>query len=260
MSSHEHQISESLKYASYIQRAIFPSDALLDSLFPDHFIFHRPRDFVSGDFYFAARRNNSVVLAVGDCTGHGVPGALMSILGITLLKEIIAHGNFSTAGSVLNRMREHVMAALRQTGEDAEQKDGIDLALCIIDVQKSMLSFAGAVNPLYIVRNKQLYELRGDMMPVGIGAEEELPFTSHQFELAEGDCLYLFSDGFADQFGGQHGRKFKYQPFRDLMVKSSALPMPGQKMLIEQTFDAWKGNQQQLDDVLVFGLRYHTCS
>lgn len=260
MSSHEHQISESLKYASYIQRAIFPSDALLDSLFPDHFVFHKPRDFVSGDFYFAARKNNLFVVAVGDCTGHGVPGALMSILGITLLKEIIAHGNFSTAGSVLNRMREHIMAALQQTGEESEQKDGIDLALCIIDTKQNTLNFAGAVNPVYIVRNKQLHELRGDMMPVGIGAEEEVPFTSQQFELTEGDCLYLFSDGFADQFGGRDGRKFKYQPFRDLMVKSSALPMPGQKMLIEQTFDAWKGNQQQLDDVLVFGLRYHTCS
>jgi serine phosphatase RsbU (regulator of sigma subunit) len=258
--SQERELAESLRYASYIQKAIFPSDALMNKIMPEHFIFYQPRDVVSGDFYYVARRNEFIYTAVGDCTGHGVPGALMSILGITFLNEIIAHGSFLNAGSVLNQMREHVMEALCQTGEDTEQKDGIDLALCIIDTRRNILNFAGAFNPVYIIRDQQLHEITGDMMPVGVGAEEEKPFTSIVYELSDKDVIYLFTDGFADQFGGRLGRKFKYRQLRQMLVKLSHLPMTEQKLQIQQTFDEWKGNLQQLDDVLVFGFRYFTVS
>ena len=250
--------SESLRYASYIQQAIFPSGSLINRLVPDSFVFYQPREIVSGDFYYISRKNNLLIIGVGDCTGHGVPGALMSILGITFLNEIIVHGSFSSAGSILNQMREHVMEALRQTGGEGEQKDGIDLALCIIDPKTHILSFAGAFNPVYIVHDSQLIEIAGDMMPVGVGAEEELCFTTHLHELSNNDVIYLFTDGFADQFGGPLNRKFKYKPFRELLSGISPLPMQEQKSLVEKTFNEWKGNLQQLDDVLVFGFRYLT--
>jgi serine phosphatase RsbU (regulator of sigma subunit) len=250
--------SESLRYASYIQQAIFPSKELISRLVPESFVFYQPREVVSGDFYYVSRRNDLLIVGVGDCTGHGVPGALMSILGITFLNEIIIHGSFSSAGSILNQMREHVMEALSQTGGDGERKDGIDLALCIIDSKTNMLSFAGAFNPVYIVRDHNLVEIAGDMMPVGVGAEEELCFTTHLYELNNRDSIYLFTDGFADQFGGPSNRKYKYKPFRELLSVFSDLPMQDQRSGIEQTFNEWKGNQQQVDDVLVFGFRYLT--
>ncbi len=254
----DREITESLKYASYIQQAIFPSNALINRVLPENFILYQPREVVSGDFYYAFRKNDMLFAAVGDCTGHGVPGAFMSILGITFLNEIIAHGTFSSAGSILNQMREHVMEALCQTGNEIEQKDGIDLALCIIDTRSNMLSFAGAFNPVYIVHDQNLIEINGDMMPVGVGAEEELSFTTHLHRLGENDVIYLFTDGFADQFGGPENRKFKYRPFRELLAGISHLTMEEQKNKIQQTFNEWKGNLQQLDDVLVFGFRYKT--
>lgn len=254
----DHDNSESLRVASYIQQAIFPSESQINRLFPENFVFYQPREVVSGDFYFVSRKNNQLVVCVGDCTGHGVPGALMSILGITFLNEIIAHGAFSSAGSILNQMREHVMEALCQTGNESERKDGIDLALCVIDQKSNMLSYAGAFNPVYIIRDQNLLEIAGDMMPVGVGAEEELCFTTHLYELNPDDTIYLFTDGFVDQFGGPLNRKFKYKPFREILTQISSLPMEQQKIIIEKTFNDWKGNLQQLDDVLILGFRYHT--
>ena len=198
---HQRELAESLRYASYIQQAIFPSQSLINQLLPDHFIFYQSREMVSGDFYYTSRRNNLVFIAVGDCTGHGVPGAFMSILGITFLNEIVTHGTYTGAGSILNKLREHVMEALCQTGEESEQKDGIDMSICVLDTQNNKLSFAGAFNPVYILRNQFLHEIHGDMMPVGVGAEEERSFTTQYFDLLKGDTLYLFTDGFADQFG-----------------------------------------------------------
>ena len=252
------EISESLRYASYIQQAIFPSRNQINRILPEYFIYYQPREIVSGDFYYVSRRNDLIFVGVGDCTGHGVPGALMSILGITFLNEIIAHGSFSSAGSVLNKMREHVMEALCQTGEENERKDGIDLALCVIDPRRNVLSFAGAFNPVYIVRDQILQEISGDMMPVGVGAEEELCFTTHVYELKDKDTIYLFTDGFADQFGGPLNRKFKYKPFREMLTGISHLPMQEQKNILVKIFNEWKSNLQQVDDVLLLGFRYHT--
>lgn len=252
----QREIAESLKYASYIQQALYPPESLITNLVPEHFIFFQPREIVSGDFYYVAGHGGTVYIAVGDCTGHGVPGAFMSLLGITFLNEIISRGNMYGAASVLNQLREHVMKALCQTGVETEQKDGIDLALCILDTRKNKLDFAGAFNPLYLVRDRQLIELEGDKMPVGIGAEEEKPFTGQQLELKDKDTLYLFTDGFADQFGGVNGKKFKYKAFRELLLNGTDLPMAEQKNRLKQTFEAWKGNLRQLDDVLVCGFRY----
>jgi serine phosphatase RsbU (regulator of sigma subunit) len=255
-SVNDSEISESLRYASSIQQAIFPSTTQITRLLPESFIFYQPRDIISGDFYYVNKRNEKLIVGVGDCTGHGVPGALMSIMGVTFLNEIIAHGSFSNAGSILNLMREHVMDALCQTGDENERKDGIDLALCVIDPKTNILSFSGAFNPVYIVRDSKLVEITGDMMPVGVDAVEELCFTSHLYQLNHNDTIYLFTDGFADQFGGPDNRKFKYKPFRNLLCEISGLSMDDQKLTIEKTFNNWKGNLKQLDDVLIFGFRY----
>lgn len=253
----QREIAESIKYASYIQQALLPSESVLKRIIPEHFLFYRPRDIVSGDFYYVSARNEYIFVAVADCTGHGVPGAFMSILGITFLNEIISRASSFDAGLILNNMREHVMQAMCQTGDDSERKDGIDLALCIINTSENTLGFSGAFNPVYIVRNQKLIEINGDNMPVGIGAEEERPFTCHNCKLEMNDTLYLFTDGFIDQFGGPTGKKFKYKQFRELLASISTLSLSEQKNTLAQTFDSWKGNLRQVDDVLIIGFRFN---
>lgn len=250
------EIMESLKYASYIQQALLPSPFDFNRHFPDHFIYYQPRDIVSGDFFYINDTKDEIIFAVADCTGHGVPGAFMSILGITFLNEIIKDIKYLTAASILNHLREKVMKAMCQTGEDDEQKDGLDIALCIINKENGKLSFSGAFNPVYIVRNNSLKELQGDKMPVGIAPDEEKSFTNQYLDLENNDLIYLFSDGFADQFGGPQGKKYKYKPFRQLILKISNLSFHEQKLRLSDTFNDWKGNLKQLDDVLVLGCRY----
>ncbi len=251
------ELTESIKYASYIQNALLTSQQELKKLLPEHFVIFIPRDIVSGDFYWIAKRKSDLIIAVADCTGHGVPGAFMSILGITLLSEIINRASYNSAGSILNQLRESVMRALNQRGVDEEQKDGIDMAICIINTETNMLEFAGAFNPIYVVKKNRLIEMHGDNMPIGIAAFEENSFTNHKYNLEEDDVVYLFSDGFVDQFGGPEGKKFKYQPFRNLLLNISNLPMHVQKNELITKFNQWKGNLPQLDDVLMFGFRYH---
>jgi serine phosphatase RsbU (regulator of sigma subunit) len=253
----QREIAESLKYASYIQKALFPTSYEISRYLPDHFLFFQPCHVVSGDFYFITGHSEITCLAVGDCTGHGVPGAFMSILGITFLNSIISHYYPLRASMVLNQMREHVMKALSQTGTQSEQKDGIDMAFCLINHEKNNMEFSGAFNPIYRIRNKNIQEFQGDKMPVGIGSEQEKPFSNKLVDLEEGDMIYLFSDGFVDQFGGKEEKKFKYRSFRELLISISDLSVSEQKNKLQQTFDSWKGNLKQLDDVLVFGFRYH---
>jgi serine phosphatase RsbU (regulator of sigma subunit) len=250
-------IDESLKYASYIQRALLPSPLNMKRSLPEHFLVFMPRDIVSGDFYFLAQKKSLLIVAVADCTGHGVPGAFLSILGLTFLNEIVHYGNYSSASSILNQMREKIMKAMRQTGDEDEQKDGIDIALGIINTETNQLNYSGAFNPVYIVKKNNIMELLGDTMPIGIAADEEKSFTDHSCELDEGDLIYFFTDGFVDQFGGPKGKKFKYQPFRSLILTISTLPIHKQKEKLIDTFNAWKGNLPQLDDVLMLGWRYH---
>lgn len=251
------ELTESIKYASYIQNALLTSPQELKRLLPEHFVIFIPRDIVSGDFYWITKRKSDLIIAVADCTGHGVPGAFMSILGITLISEIVNRACYNSAGSILNQLRESVMRALNQRGVEEEQKDGIDMALCLINTNTNELEFAGAFNPIYIIKKNRLIEMHGDKMPIGIAALEENSFTNHKYNLEEDDIVYLFSDGFVDQFGGPEGKKYKYQPFRNLLLNISNLPMHSQKNELIKTFKHWKGNLAQLDDVLMFGFRYH---
>src|SRR4030042_3472703 len=251
------KLTESIRYASYIQKALLPSPLLFKKLLPDHFVLFQPKDIVSGDFFWITRKKSDIIIAVAVCTGHGVPGAFMSILGITTLREVINRGSYSSAGSILNQLREGIMKALNQTGEEFEQKDGIDMALCLLNTESNEIEFAGAFNPIYVIQNKRLIEINGDKMPIGVAAEEERPFTTHRFSLEADNVIYLFTDGFVDQFGGTKGKKFKYQPFRNLILKIHEMPMHKQKEEFQKAFEKWKGEHSQLDDLLIVGFSYH---
>jgi serine phosphatase RsbU (regulator of sigma subunit) len=250
------ELMASLKYASLIQRAVLPDQRYLENILSDYFILHKPRDIVSGDFYYCSREEELVVVAAGDCTGHGVPGALMSIMGISFLNEILSARGPCKPARILNLLRERVMNALHQRGEELENKDAIDMALCVFDSAKSELQYAGANNPLYHIRDKVLTEIKADKMPVGINAIEEESFTNHSLQLIPGDCVYIFSDGYPDQFGGPMNKKFKYGPLKELLIRISDRPMAKQHEELDHVIESWKGSEPQVDDILIFGITF----
>ena len=250
------ELMASLKYASFIQRAVLPNEKYLENTLSDHFILHKPRDIVSGDFYYCSRKEELIILAAGDCTGHGVPGALMSIMGVSFLNEILSARGPCKPGRILNLLRERVMNALHQRGEELENKDAMDMALCVFDPTTSELQYAGANNPLYHIRNRVLTEIKADKMPVGINAIEEESFTNHSLQLKPGDIVYIFSDGYPDQFGGPRNKKFKYGPLKELLITISDKPMEKQREELDQVIESWKGDEPQVDDILVFGIKF----
>lgn len=254
--SQNQEIIKSISYALRIQKAVMPSAEKINAILSDYFILLRPRDIVSGDFYWFTEKNGNIIIAIADCTGHGVPGAFMSLLGITLLDEVVSHVESIRPDKILNNLRISVKRALSQVGKEHEAKDGMDIALVVIEKSSNRLFFSGAYNPIYIVRNNQLTEFKGDKMPVGIHISELDSFTLHTFQLEAGDCLYMFSDGYADQFGGEGNRKFLAKNFKELLIRVSGLPMPAQRQELENTLDQWMGGtHDQVDDILVFGMR-----
>jgi serine phosphatase RsbU (regulator of sigma subunit) len=250
------QLMASLKYASFIQKAVLPDQKYLENTLKDFFILHKPRDIVSGDFYYVSRKEEYIVAAAGDCTGHGVPGALMSIMGVSFLNEILSTRGPVKTSRILNLLRERVMKALHQRGLELENKDAMDMALCVFNPRTSELQYSGANNPLYHIRNKVLTEIKADKMPVGINAIEENSFTNHSLQLKPGDIVYIFSDGFADQFGGPLDKKFKYGPLKELLIKLSDRTMEKQRNELERVIDEWKGDSEQVDDILIFGIKF----
>ncbi len=250
------ELLASIKYASFIQRAILPEPKYLDKILNEYFIFHLPRDIVSGDFYYCTKIDEYIIIAAGDCTGHGVPGALMSIMGTSFLNEILNGKGPWKAARILNLLRERVMKALHQTGMEDENKDAIDMALIVFNEDTGELQFAGANNPLYHIRGGLLNEIRGDKMPVGVNAIEELSFTNHTIRIITDDMVYIFSDGYADQFGGKDNKKFKYGPFKKLLCDISHEELYIQKEKLMKNFIDWKGANEQVDDILIVGLKF----
>lgn len=246
----------SLRYAGMIQYALMPNPEILKGYLKDFFVFFLPRDIVSGDFYYAFCNRQKMCIAVGDCTGHGVPGALMSILGISFLNEIMQSGMDLKANRILNLMREKVMKALNQTGTGAEKKESIDIGLCIIDCSSGKMQYSGANRPLIMVRNGEIAEYKPDKMTIGIAPLKETPFTNICLEALPGDSYYMFSDGFSDQFGEKTDKKFKHKNFRRLIESVQMFNMATQKEHFRIAFEEWKGNAQQIDDVLVFGFQF----
>ena len=245
----------SLRYAGMIQHALMPDPELLKGMLRDFFVLFLPRDIVSGDFYYAFCNHQYICIAAGDCTGHGVPGALMSILGISFLNEILQLKINLKANRILNLMREKVMKALHQTGTQTETKDSIDIGLCIIEREDGNLQYSGANRPLIMIRDGVMTEFKPDKMTIGIAAQTEQPFTNIIIETKPGDSFYLFSDGFADQIGELSDKKFKYKQFKHILESVTGLSMANQKECLEYSFNEWKGNTQQIDDVLVFGFQ-----
>ena len=249
------EITDSIHYARRIQTAVLPSEEYANSILGDHFILYKPRDIVSGDFYWMTKQENKLIITAADCTGHGVPGAFMSMLGVSFLNEIVTKERCFQANEILNKLRDYIKTTLSQTGKENEAKDGMDIALCVIDTEHNQLEFAGANNPLYLVRNGELIEVKGDNMPIGIHGGEERRFKNNIIELQKDDMAYIFSDGYADQFGGPDGGKFKTKPFKRLFAEISTKPSFQQWILLEETIENWKGSLDQVDDILVIGIR-----
>jgi serine phosphatase RsbU (regulator of sigma subunit) len=248
-------ITSSINYASRIQNAILPDLKEIRGLHNKCFVLYIPKAIVSGDFYWFSRKGEKIIIAAGDCTGHGVPGALMSMLGISFLEEIVNRRNLMEPDVILNELRKEIQNALHQRGASNEAKDGMDISLCVIDKTNNLIGYSGAFNNLYLVRNGQLIEYHADRIPVGIYDMAERNYRMHEIQSLAGDMIYMFSDGYADQFGGPYHKKFKYSSFKSALTEIHNLPVRRQKQNLEKRFIEWKGNSEQIDDVLVIGYR-----
>lgn len=246
-------IMDSIEYAKRIQSAILPSLELFSDKL-EHFVLYKPKDIVSGDFYWQTVTGDELIIVVADCTGHGVPGAFMSMLGVSLLNDIVNKQGITQPNIILNKLRDEIIDSLKQK-ERAELKDGMDITVCSINFETNKLFFSGANNPLYLIRKGELIEVKPDKMPVAIHAIME-PFELHEVQLEKGDTLYTFSDGFVDQFGGPNNKKYLSRNFRCALLSIQDLPMLKQGEKLDQIFEEWRGDFEQLDDVTVVGIRF----
>jgi ligand-binding sensor domain-containing protein/serine phosphatase RsbU (regulator of sigma subunit) len=250
------EITDSILYAKRIQQAVLPGKRMLEKTLPEHFILFKPRDIVSGDFFWVEKNEERIIVCAADCTGHGVPGAFMSLLGLTFLNEIVNHDGILKASRILDRLRVNIIRSMSHRDEVDQARDGMDVALVVIDPQLDILEYAGAFNPLVILREGELIEYKADKMPIGKYVGEEGPFTNHKIQLEHEDMVYLYSDGFSDQFGGERGSKYKAKPFKRLLTRISTEPVKTQLDLLETEFNSWMGSEDQVDDVLIMGIRY----
>jgi serine phosphatase RsbU (regulator of sigma subunit) len=251
-------ITDSINYARRIQQAMLPTKEQWDHYFKESFIYYQPKDIVSGDFYWCMGTDKGIVFSVADCTGHGVPGAFMSMLGISSLNKIVGEQGIMQPDKVLNELRNEIIKSLNPEGKLEEVKDGMDMTLCYLDRKNGVLEYAAANNPLWIARKKEngyeLIEGEADKMPVGKFMEEGRLFSNYKIEVKKGDRLYIFTDGYADQFGGEKGKKFKYRQLQEKILNISNKPLAEQKEMLETTMNQWKGKLEQVDDILVIGL------
>jgi serine phosphatase RsbU (regulator of sigma subunit) len=255
------QITDSINYAQQIQSAVLPPVTILNKHVPDNFILYKPKDIVSGDFYWFTSVEKYIAIVAADCTGHGVPGAFMSMLGVTLLNEIINNRKILQADLVLNELRNQIKIALGQTGNSGEQKDGMDISLIILNTESLQMQYSGAYNSLYLLRKPdnhpdlQFQEIKADHMPIGVHPKDNIPFTLHQIQLTRNDRIYLFSDGFVSQFGGTNNEKFKSKRFQDLLLSVQGTGIKNQNIILDKALIDWQGEAQQVDDILVIGFQ-----
>jgi serine phosphatase RsbU (regulator of sigma subunit) len=251
------EITDSIRYAERIQKAVMPTEETFMKFFPESFVLFRPKDIVSGDFFWLHHTKDFIFYATADCTGHGVPGGFMSMLGGSLLDEVIGDMSTHEPADALDLLRIKIISALKQSSRAGENKDGMDMVLCRIKKDFSELTYAGAYNPLWIISEGELKEYPADKQPVGFFDESPKQFTQHRIALKKGDVIYTFTDGFADQFGGPKGKKFKYRKFLDLVkeMNQNKFPLQQQKAKLTSAFEDWKNNLEQVDDVCVIGVR-----
>lgn len=248
------KIVSSIKSARFIQGALLPNENYLNSILPEYFIFYKPKDIVSGDFYWVHSNDDKLTIAAADCTGHGVSGAFMSVLGVALLNEIVQKLTKANVGEILDELREQIKKVLNQPGRETEISYGMDISICSLNIKQNSMQFAGAYNSLYLIRNNEIVEYKADRMPIGLYPKEK-PFTSYDIQINNNDVYYIFSDGFEDQHNENGNKKFLKKNFKDLLLKVHQQPMHEQKNIIENTFEKWRGKTEQTDDVLVIGLR-----
>lgn len=256
--SQRREITDSIHYASRIQSALLPQKEELDKHLPSYFILNKPRNIVSGDYYWLAHKDDKVYVAVADCTGHGIPGAFMSILGLAYLSEILNQETATKANEILNGLRSKVIKSLHQTGKFDEARDGMEIALCVIDFNEQKLHYSGAFRPLYLIRDNKLIEIKGDSMPIGIYHENEISFNSKELIFNDKDIIYMFSDGYVDQLGGPDRKTFKSRKFKELLAQIHQKPLDIQKELLETEFEDWRSDIEQIDDIMVMGIRFDT--
>lgn len=248
------EIIDSLHYARNIQTAILPKPETILQSFKDAFILYKPKDIVSGDFYFFENTDNMVILAIADCTGHGVAGAFMSMVGSSLLHQLIGQKHMKEPARILEQLNDGIVEALKQKESDSHA--GMDIALCCIDLDTKVLTFAGANRPLYYIRNCQAKALKPDKLPIGgFRPDEDRVFTQQTLQVQDNDVIYLYSDGYADQFGGVQGKKIMTRKFKDLLLSIHQSPMNEQQKTLDEYFESWRGRYEQVDDVLVAGIR-----
>jgi serine phosphatase RsbU (regulator of sigma subunit) len=248
-------LTDSLIYAQRIQEALLPSESYFRKHFPDSFIFFKPKDIVSGDFYWIGEKGDKVFVVAADCTGHGVPGALMSMIGMEIIDKAINEDNIETPSqilSVLNKGLEKTFKSEKNIGNII--RDGMDIGLCQIDKSKKRMIYAGAFFPLYMIRNNSLTEIKCDKIIIGLNPEG-VSYTDHEIDIMEDDIFYIFSDGYVDQFGGSENKKFMYRRFRYLLMTIHSFSVDDQKSILDENFRTWMGTNVQVDDIMVIGFK-----
>jgi serine phosphatase RsbU (regulator of sigma subunit) len=248
-------ITDSLIYAQRIQEALLPSEAYFRKFFPDSFILLKPKNIVSGDFYWIGEKNEKIFIVAADCTGHGVPGALMSMIGLEIIGKTINEGNIEIPSQVLGIMNKGLEKTFsREKNIGTIIRDGMDIGLCVIDRKNKKIEYAGAFLPLYLIRDGSLTEIAADKIIIGMN-REGLPYKDHVMDLLDGDIFYIFSDGYVDQFGGSDNKKFMYRRFRYLLLTIHNFPVSDQKAILDENIRNWMGLNEQVDDMMVIGFR-----
>ncbi len=249
------QVTDSIHYAKRIQEAILPPPELFKQLLPNSFVLYKPKDIVSGDFYWLDTKDGKVYFAAVDCTGHGVPGAFMSIVGSNILKDTVNNTNLNSPAEIMDKLNEGVVSTLHVGLSEKQTKDGMDMTLCALNFDNLELQYSAAFNPLYLIRDGQLIQYKADKFPVGAFVGEKQKFSNTKIKLKKGDMVYIFSDGYADQFGGPKGKKFMAGNFRHLLLEVSKLPSEQQKQKLDATIESWRGSLEQVDDILIIGVK-----
>jgi serine phosphatase RsbU (regulator of sigma subunit) len=250
------EVTDSIKYAERIQGAILPPDQKWNYILPNSFVLNKPKDILSGDFYWIAETEESIFVAAADCTGHGVPGALISIVNFNLLNKAVLERGLSSPAKILDSVNQWLTESLNQTDEESTIKDGMHISLISINKLNGQVLYAGANNPLYLFKNNELFEYKADKFPVGAYINEQInQFTDKEIDCKYGDTIYLFSDGFADQFGGEFGKKYKYRQFKEKLFEAKSFAINEQKDFLHREYINWRGKHEQTDDILVIGIK-----